>query len=1329
MFQRCCQVTLITLFVFVIANSLTMRVLTLYATATQRAVTRQTVLVPLQNIKQISAGYWHTCALTTTGGVKCWGANGFGQLGDGTNVNKAVPIDVSGLQGGVSAIAAGNIETCALTNAGGVKCWGDNRDGLLGDGTAGERLTPVDVSGLSSGISALVAGGSHRCVLTMAGGVKCWGLNLYGELGDGTMTSHSTPVDVPGLEQDVIALAAGYWHTCALTTGGGVKCWGWNRFGQLGNGSTSDRWVPTHVTGLTTGVKAITANGYHTCALTQANQVKCWGDNGSGQLGNGTQNVQLTAVNVSGLNNDVDTIVAGYFHTCALTNTGAVQCWGANEVGQLSNDDRANHLTAVSVSGLSDHVIRMLAAGWNHTCALTNTGRVQCWGSNGSGQLGDGAGGNKSTPVKVSGLSSNISTMTSGEDYTCALTTIGTVHCWGANHTGQLGDSTTTGRAMPAPVSSLNSSIAAIAAGDMHTCALTNTGGVLCWGANYSGQLGDNSGVSFKATPVAVSGLSSRVTAITAGEAHTCALTSSGILCWGANTLGQLGDSTTASKPTPVSVTGLSNGIVAISAGDFHTCALTNSGSMQCWGDNRYGQLGDGTTLNKATPVAVSGLDSAVTAITAGDFHTCALTVSGDILCWGANGSGQLGDGTTVSKAMPVVVSGLSSGMAAVTAGGVNTCGLTSAGGVRCWGYNSSGQLGDGLGQNKVTPIVPSGLNSAISIIAPGHDHTCALTDTGDGLCWGANSAGQLGDGNAWSTTPQDVMEAAQPDLTITDIVVEEVGVPTCGSAPYNLPRVARVTAYNGGRAAAGAFTVSLNNIITQTVPSGLAAGAATVIEFSSGFQNGDNQVGIDSNAQVQEGDENNNTFTKYIWTPIATPLPTCTPTSIITDTPTPTPTTTPTPMPPANALKAWTMLLYLAGDTGRIDGGNVFNELKKAIRRLELDPNETVNVVALLDGAGDLDTFRVTFTPQARYTPLGEMPMDDPQTLVNFVNQAKRDFPAHHYYLVIADHANGVQGIAWDTTTDYTKKALLTPAKLETAFKTITEDGKTPIDVLHFDGCSFGLLENVATIRNTANYIVMSENIGWSLFAYERYRAAISAQTTPSEFAHTVAQVYAEELQKRPLPYTISAVDTRQLSTVLSHLNTFTDNLIRYVGQGTTERTAIETLRNVSQKFDSTTPLLEITTDDWYVDLVDFANRVQRQINDTALQESAQGLITNLKTGSTPLVIFEAHHSGSIDSAEECVQSSRVWDLNQSNGVSIYYPPKRNSTIFNRYVNAEIFPYFSQQTRWANFLQQGLLPLAPGDPGIDDLVIPLAPCTPSEKTVENHSFLPIIRR
>ena len=282
--------------------------------------------------------------MTSAGEAKCWGSNGHGELGDGTTTDRHLPIAVFGLASGVRAVVAGEALTCALTNAGVVKCWGYNRYGELGDGTTAERHRPVTVTRLPS-VTAVAVGYLHACALTTAGGVKCWGYNRFGQLGDGTTSDRQVPVDVAGLAHGVVAITAGGGHSCALTSSGGVKCWGSNYLGELGDGTTSRRLAPVDVTGLAQGVAAIAGGGEaHGCALTTKGRVKCWGYNGYGQLGDGTTVERHAPVAVSELAIGVSAIAAGGFgHTCALTRAGDVSCWGRNTSGQLGDGTTTEH--------------------------------------------------------------------------------------------------------------------------------------------------------------------------------------------------------------------------------------------------------------------------------------------------------------------------------------------------------------------------------------------------------------------------------------------------------------------------------------------------------------------------------------------------------------------------------------------------------------------------------------------------------------------------------------------------------------------------------------------------------------------------------------------------------------------------------------------------------------------------------------------------------------------------------------------------------------------------------------------------------------------------
>ena len=306
------------------------------------------------NKRFISYGQEMGCAVLSSGGLKCWGRNSNGQVGDGTTTDRTTPVAVSGLSSGVTGISVGiaNYSTCALVSTGGVKCWGYNNYGQLGDGTKTNRSTPVNVSGLSSGVSAISVGDRFTCAVLSNGAAKCWGGNSSGNLGDGTITDRTTPVDVSGLSSGVSTIAAGGTHTCALLSTGGVKCWGNNSNGRLGDGTTMWSNFPVDVSGLSSGVSAISAGGQHTCALLSNGGVKCWGVNSSGQLGDGTITNSSTPVDVSGLSSGVRAISAGYGNTCALLGGGVVKCWGSNYAGQLGDGTTTQRLTPTAVVGL-----------------------------------------------------------------------------------------------------------------------------------------------------------------------------------------------------------------------------------------------------------------------------------------------------------------------------------------------------------------------------------------------------------------------------------------------------------------------------------------------------------------------------------------------------------------------------------------------------------------------------------------------------------------------------------------------------------------------------------------------------------------------------------------------------------------------------------------------------------------------------------------------------------------------------------------------------------------------------------------------------------------
>lgn len=335
-------------------------------------------------------------------------------------------------------------------------------------------------------------------------------------------------------------------------------------------------------------------------------------------------------------------VTAGYGHTCVVVETAA-KCWGANAYGQLGNNSTTDSYSVQEVSGLSSGVTAIAAGGW-HNCALTTSGGVKCWGRNTYGQLGNGATLDQKRPVSIDTLGTDVTAISGGSYHTCALTVSGGIKCWGANSYGQLGNAATAS-AQTTPVSVVAPGIqfVSVSAGDSHTCALTSAGEVMCWGRGHVGQLGTGAMPAAQKTPVGVPAIGSRATAVTVGDLHTCALLDDAtVRCWGAGSYGRLGHGASGNELSPVAVQ--SSPIISVAAGGFHTCAVTSSGTALCWG--LRAAIGDGTTADSDTPVAVIDLPSGVTAVVAGWKHSCGISQN-QLKCWGYNFWGQLGTGGT----------------------------------------------------------------------------------------------------------------------------------------------------------------------------------------------------------------------------------------------------------------------------------------------------------------------------------------------------------------------------------------------------------------------------------------------------------------------------------------------------------------------------------------------------------------------------------------------------------------------------------------------------------------------------------------------------------
>lgn len=711
-------------------------------------------------LRAIAVGSAHACALLEDGAVRCWGWNDWGMLGDGGTIAASTPVTVKQLPP-ARAIAAGAVHTCAIAGDH-VYCWGYGGWQQIGD--PGSEVTlpfeqpDLDAAGKPvSRPEQLAVGHQHSCRLGADGRVHCAGQNDHGQLGDGGSAESLALVEVTGLGGcTVTALAAGLHHTCALCATGQVRCWGRNDLGQVGDGSANDARSALAVTLADKSVLgdavSLFAGSQAACARRTAGTIVCWGENRDLQLTGGTPGVRHRAEPLA-TNQRFDELALGARHSCGRDG-GRVFCWGNNLFGSLGDGKPpAGQSLPREVEGLAG--VRRIASGGATSCALLHD-EVRCWGANGRGQVGDGHDGVlPPTPVSVAGVALLASEIDAGERHTCAASKDGRVFCWGRGASGELG-SPAFADAVPREVLSGGgpfTGASAVSAGYAHSCAIEGTV-PYCWGWNQSGQLG-NGTTSPSDPPTAASGL--KAVAVGAGARHTCFLDDAKRLrCAGSNGDGRLGlGSATAFELSTPTVVGSLIVVDALAVGDEASCARSGD-SLRCWGTNWSGVLGVGDTSHRSVPTLVPNLGKAKEPFAVGRSHACAqhdqsgLRVS----CWGRGGEGQLGDGTTTSRLKP---GAFVTGLAAVSDldaspgmdwTGAHTCAVTAEDAAVCWGWNGWGQLGAGARTTLAqTPQPVAGLPKAKRVTTGTH-HSCAISDKDEVWCWGYNGDGQVGSGS-----------------------------------------------------------------------------------------------------------------------------------------------------------------------------------------------------------------------------------------------------------------------------------------------------------------------------------------------------------------------------------------------------------------------------------------------------------------------------------------------------------------------------------------------------------------------------------------------------
>ncbi len=778
-----------------------------------------------KTVVAIAAGDSHSLALCSDGTVAAWGRNTSGPLGDNTTTQRTAPVAVNKASGvsalfgkTVVAIAAGYLHSVALCSDGTVAAWGSA--GQLGDNTTTWRSVPVAVN-TAEGVSALfgktvvavAAGSSHSMALCSDGNVAAWGSNSGGQLGDNTATDRYVPVAVNTAEgvsalfgKTVVAVAAGSGHSMALCSDGTVAAWGYNSAGQLGDNTTTRRYVPVAVnTSQISGggrFARVIGGSYHALALVAvpyAPEINITGNGISIPDGNTSPGL-ADHTDFGGAAVGGGTVVRTFtientgIQPLNLTGTSKVAVTGAN-AGDFTVTQHP--VSPVASDGTTTFQITFTpSAAWLHTATLTIANddsdenpynfAIQ---ATGSGVLVASYATGSEVPLTTSGLTATGSTVNFTLNYAPTTgTELMVVRNTGTGFINGTFDNLAQWQRVALPYGGITYDFVANYYGgrgnDLVLVWANNH--ALAWGSNAYGQLGDYTTTN-RPIPVPVTALGvlagKTVVAVAAGGNHSVALCSDGtVAAWGYNSEGQLGDNTTTNRSVPVAVNTVSGisalfgkAVVAVAAGDRHSLALCSDGTVAAWGYNYYAQLGDNTWTSRSMPVAVNTAEGVsalfgktVVAVAAGSGHSLALCSDGTVAAWGYNYYGQLGDNTTTQRNVPVAVNTASGVFAlfgktvvAVAAGKYHSLALCSDGTVAAWGYNSLGQLGDNTTTQRNEPVAVNTASGVSALfgktvvgIAAGQYHSVSLCSDGTVAAWGYNSTGQLGDN---TTTQRNV--------------------------------------------------------------------------------------------------------------------------------------------------------------------------------------------------------------------------------------------------------------------------------------------------------------------------------------------------------------------------------------------------------------------------------------------------------------------------------------------------------------------------------------------------------------------------------------------